>query len=102
MHLSDIRRSWRQPRTDRPHRLVGNDRVGGAAGPRHRPRELPSDHVEGLAGLTLGSRFTDADDRSQTCAVGGFGLGFDDGIAFRMIRPALGMSDDDGGCTAIT
>lgn len=96
-----VLRGRRQSGSDRPDRLVGNDGVGCRGACRHGTVDLPRKHTERLARLPLLIGFTDADDRDEAGAPGGFGLGADSRIIFPMVRAALRMADDHMACARI-
>ena len=88
-------RSRREPRADRPDRLVGDDQIGGGRPVGHRAGELAVENGERLAGLALCLGFADAEDGEQPGAPGGLGLGADQGVGLAVVGPPLGVADDD-------
>ena len=94
VHLGDVGSRRRQAGADRPHRLVGEDGVGGVGLVGQRARELARDDGERQPGPALARRLADADDGREPRAMGGRGLGLDVGVALAVIGAALGMADD--------
>src|SRR5690348_5718409 len=53
MHLLDILRLRRQPRADRPDRLIGDHEIRGRGAIRQRALELGAADIQRLAGIAL-------------------------------------------------
>src|SRR5437899_2591869 len=75
--------------TDRPHRLVGHHELGCRRTRRNAALELALEHRQRLAGLALGQRLADADNRHQSGPPRRLGLGAHDGVGLTAIGAAL-------------
>ncbi len=97
VHGGDVGGRGGAPGADRPDRLVGDHRVGRRKPVGQRAAQLPADDGLGPAGLALGQRLADADDRDQAGTMRRGRFRRDRRIALPMVGAPLGMADDDVG-----
>src|SRR5450830_1146755 len=94
MRLGHVGRCRGQSGADRPDRLVREHQIGARTAIGQRAIELAADHRQGLPALALGALFADANNREQTRAACGHGLGAHLGVGFMMVGAAFGMPDN--------
>jgi hypothetical protein len=96
MHLGDVARRRRKPAADRPHRLVGNDKVRRGRAIRHGAVELRAHDRKRAPAVAFAAGLADADDGAQSRPARGQSLALHIAIGFPVIAAPLRMADDDG------
>src|SRR5690606_33993191 len=94
MRLGNVRHGGREPCTDGPDRLIGDDSIGSGSVLRDRSFDLPRQYAECFARFPLVARFAHANDCHKARSPSGGSLGGNIRIALAMVSAAFRMTDD--------